>query len=375
MSTYKAAVIGCGGRGARVDGPDSSRTTLSKPPLSHASGYAACNRTVLVCGADVRETALEEFGRNWSIASNHLYTDYREMIVRERPDIISVVTQPEQRAEVVVFAAENGVKAVFAEKAMAASKAEADAMVEAVERNGVAFNMGTNRRWDPGYRTLRDLANSGELGELRCIVIYQTRSLFNAGSHWLDLIQFLNRDCPAVWVQAHLTDGGDDIENGLLRQDPWGHGIVQFANGVSGYALLTERADEQQVRCERGVASVLGNGAEWRLRKAIASAQPGRPALTEVPFPAFERESSTLHIIEDLVHALDAGVPPQGGVRVARANTELIFAFIESHLRGGKRVELPLVGPTVRLAREFDPHGTKFKPNPRGARPLEPRAS
>ena len=24
-------------------------------------------------------------------------------------------------------------------------------MVEAVERNGVAFNMGTNRRWDHGY--------------------------------------------------------------------------------------------------------------------------------------------------------------------------------------------------------------------------------
>ena len=35
-------------------------------------------------------------------------------------------------------------------KAMAASMADADAMVDACERNGVFFNLGTNRRWDRG---------------------------------------------------------------------------------------------------------------------------------------------------------------------------------------------------------------------------------
>ena len=32
------------------------------------------------------------------------YADYREMVERERPDILSVATHPEQRAEIVVFA-------------------------------------------------------------------------------------------------------------------------------------------------------------------------------------------------------------------------------------------------------------------------------
>ena len=34
------------------------------------------------------------------------YADYREMVERERPNILSVATQPEQRVEVVVLACE-----------------------------------------------------------------------------------------------------------------------------------------------------------------------------------------------------------------------------------------------------------------------------
>ncbi|MFP6647197.1 MAG: hypothetical protein VCF24_27085, partial [Candidatus Latescibacterota bacterium] len=54
------------------------------------------------------------------------------------------------RAEIVVFAAEHSGRAIYAEKAMAASLDEADVMVAACEEHGVFFNMGTNRRWDPG---------------------------------------------------------------------------------------------------------------------------------------------------------------------------------------------------------------------------------
>ena len=49
--------------------------------------------------------------------------------------------------------------------------------------------------------------------------------------------------------------------------------------------------------------------------------------------------------------SLDTGQPPSGGVRAARAGTELIFAFAESHVRGGARVEIPLKDSNVRLQR------------------------
>jgi predicted dehydrogenase len=156
------------------------------------------------------------------------------MIDRERPDILSVATQPEQRAAIVIFAVEHGVKAIYAEKDLAASLDEADAIVKAEEGNRAVLNMGTNRRWDPGYDTMKGVVDSGRIGSLTTLILHQTGSLFNSASHGLDLLQRLNGDRPVSWVQAHLPDGDEVIDGEILREDPAGHGILQFDNGVTG---------------------------------------------------------------------------------------------------------------------------------------------
>ncbi len=79
-------------------------------------------------------------------------------------------------------------------------------------------------------------------------------------------------------------------------------------------------------------------------------------------FPRFKSYSPNLRLVEDLVHSMDTGEPPIGGVRAAHAGTELIFASIESHQRGGARVELPLQGSTVFLKRDRAPRRPRFRP-------------
>ena len=86
---------------------------------------------------------MKQAGLRYGVPEERQYLHYREMIEHERPDIVSVATQPEQRAGIVIDVVERGIRAVYGEKAMAASLDEADAMVEAVERNGAVFNMGT----------------------------------------------------------------------------------------------------------------------------------------------------------------------------------------------------------------------------------------
>ena len=49
------------------------------------------------------------------------------MMEKVKPDIVSVATQPEPRSEIVTYVANNGAKAIYAEKAMAASMPEAEA--------------------------------------------------------------------------------------------------------------------------------------------------------------------------------------------------------------------------------------------------------
>ena len=93
--------------------------------------------------------------------------------------IVSVATQPEQRAAIVIHACEHGARAIYAEKPLAASLEQADAMVAAVERHGVAFNMGTNRRWETPYDTMKALIRGGRYGRLLSMTIHQGAGLFN----------------------------------------------------------------------------------------------------------------------------------------------------------------------------------------------------
>ena len=238
MKTYRAAVIGCSRMGAFIDNevPDYAAIKL---PYSHAAGFFAEERTDLVACADLRPEVMEHFGNRYNVPKANQYTDYREMLEKEQPDIVSVATQPEHRAEIVIYAAEHGVKAIYAEKAMAASMDEAAAMVSAVEENNVAFNLGTNRRWHTGFDKMKEIIDSGDIGKLRTLIIYSNGTLFNSASHHLDLILRLNSDVPASWVTGYLPQGDSVFDGTELRADPSGGGTIQFENGVMAHALLT----------------------------------------------------------------------------------------------------------------------------------------
>ena len=138
---------------------------------------------------------------------------------------------------------------------------------------------------------------------------------------------------------------------------PLGEGIVQFTNGVTFYALLTARGHEHEAIGERGTVASLNNGRDWQVRRPTDDKRQG---LVPAPFPDYERRSSTLGLIEDLVRCLDTGEPGRGGAGIARASTEIIFAFIESHRRGGARVELSLTESRVRLQRSTAPRTPKM---------------
>ena len=359
MQTYRAAVIGCSRMGAFIDNEVTGYRGIELP-YSHAAGFYAEERTDLVACADLRPSVMEEFGKRYDVPKERQYTDYREMIEKENLDVVSVATQPEHRAEIVIYAAEHGVKAIYAEKAMAASMDEADAMVEAVERNGVAFNLGTNNRWHTGFDKMKEIIDSGELGKLQTLIIYANQTLFNKASHNFDLLLRLNSDCPAEWVSAHLPDGDKLIDGDIVREDPVGQGMICFRNGVMAHALLSP-SDGFEAICEKGCA-LRWDSREWEIRRQTDV--PGwRTCLIPEPFPDFERTSTTANLIKDLVHALDTGDPTtRGAVHVAHASTELIFAFMESHLRNGERVDLPLKGSKLHLQRDLAPKQPRFEP-------------
>ena len=139
---YRACLVGCGRMGTTIDDevrdhPDSHLWL----PYSHAAACAVVDRLELVAVADLVQEKVRDAQERYQVSRG--YTDYREMIVRERPHLLCIATRPATHAETVLFAVEHGVRAIYCEKPLCCAMQEADTMTEACERHRVRFNYGT----------------------------------------------------------------------------------------------------------------------------------------------------------------------------------------------------------------------------------------
>ena len=350
MQVYRAALVGVGRMGAFIDNEVAGRGPSL--PYSHSAGYEACSRTELIAGADMRADVLEKFGDRYGVPKERQYTDFRQMILSEKPDILSIATQPHQRAEVALFAIENGVRALYVEKPLCASMDEADALLAACKKHGTVLNMGTNRRWHPGFANLRAAIASGDYGRLVTLEIESRATLFNTQSHWIDTLRVLNGDAEAIWAQAYMPDGPASIDGDSVVNDPYTEGMIAFENDVIAHLVARPGGHVFRAWCERAELIARGDGA-FEIRKADG----------EVITIPYEPVSSTVRLIEDIVQSLDTGNPTRGGIDAAYKNAEILFALLESEKRAGARVAIPLVGSTLAFRpTNLAPRQPKYEP-------------
>ena len=314
-------------------------------PYSHAAGYTACERTTIIAAADVVEKNLERVCSKWDIPKR--YTDYREMIERESPDIISVATRPGNHAEITAFAAEHGVKGIYCDKPLCASMTEADAMVEVCEKNQVKFNLGTQRRYTPGYIKMREIVESGEIGERRSVIAYTSGAALWGYTHAADMLLFFAGDSEVEYVQGNVEVEDSDFDHNRTEIDPpIVMGYVKFRNGTHGISIPGS-AYEFEVACSDGAVRSLNNGNQFQVRRQAEESGE----LEQIDFPDYERKSGTVGCIEDIVDAIDTGRETQGNIHLARMSTELTFGIVDSQRQKGARVTMPMQNRDMYLGR------------------------
>ena len=348
-TTYRTALIGCGRMGATIDDEARKRgSRLARYPYAHAAAAVACDRTELVAVSDVLREKAEEARVRYDVPT--AYTDYREMIEKEKPDIVCIATRPATHAEMVVFAAEHGVKGMYCEKPLCCSMAEADTMTEAVEKHGVRFNYGTQRRFFPIYNKIREYIDRGELGTILGVIAQQGISSALWGlTHGSDLLYYLAGDPEVEFVHGTITYDEANLDGNRLNEDPAiVSGYVKFANGVHGY-FTSGTGIEYEVCGTEGKLRTYNDGSSCTFRKTAAEE---RRVMDEAPFPSFERVSGTLSGLLDTVRALDTGTETLGPIRFARSSQEILMGIIDCHLKGGVRIPLPMENRSLYVGRD-----------------------
>ena len=337
MKRYRVGIVGCGGI---------SRT--------HMHAYRSVFPTDVVAAADIQEEKLKGFSEEYRVKA--LYTDYNEMLNKEKLDIISVCTLADSHCEITVAAAQRGIH-VLCEKPMALDLAEADMMINTCEMAGVKLAIDHHRRGDARYHKAKQMIKDGAIGELRVIVAEGATAgvgLMETATHLYDSILIFGGDVD--WVFAHVMLDGQDIPSDNIAHVPRS-GLVagdnapayfHFKNGV--YAMVHSSGDF-------GV-ELIGTKGRMIIREGYKPSPyphtfgiwthdnpPGewQPITTErdelISPPHFKL--AYVRMVQELIDCIEEDRRHYSSGEEGRAALELIMAIYESQ-RTGARVKLPL---------------------------------
>ena len=315
----KAGVIGCGGRGR-----------------AHAQGYQLSPEVEIVACADPIDDSREAFIEQFEVERG--YADYREMLEKEDLDFVSVCTWIRLHTEMIVDAANSGIKAIHAEKPMAPTWGEAKKQCQACDDNDVVITFCHQRRFSAPFVKAKQLAHDGTIGDL-IRVEGNCPNLLDWGTHWFDMFFFYNNDEPADWVMGQIDGSsthdvfGVPVEAGGLSLIRWKNGLEGLlATGSTGLQGVGNRLvgthGKIEVHSAAAPIRVMARGVDdWEV-----------PDLTDVV--ATGGNDTSLSVL-DLIDAVKTGREPELSGRKALQATELIFATYESS-RIRRKIVLPL---------------------------------
>jgi len=345
MERLRVGFVGCG----RIASEFEERSTVH--PVSIAGAFDANGETRIVAAANRGEERLGKFGARWGVSA--LYGDYREMLRRERLDIVAVATHPPLHPEIVEAACAAGVKGIFCEKPMALDLDGCDRIVAAAAARGVKVVVNCTRRFDGRYESVRRIVERGDLGDLIHMVGHcqgakpvpewesETEGpLLHDAVHLLDIMRFYAGDAESLVASALNPTR-------RFRFEDSSHSVIRFTRGVEGVAIVDERAEycdfslelnftRGRIRMERfcpglwkSVVNPQGENGWWQSLTA-----------GELPAPAWEG-TGMKHAVGNLVDSVLRGAQVRCSDRDGLAAVELIMGIYESELTGG-RVAFPL---------------------------------
>jgi len=163
----RAAIVGCG---------------IISNAHAMASAKAPEDLIIVAC-MDIIENKAVEFAKKYGIPN--AYTNYQEMIEREKPELLILSTWPVQHEEQVLTAIALGVKNILCEKSLAMNAASAQRMHEAVRSAGGLLMEGFMWRHHPRTLQVQEMLESNRIGKLRKVrASFQRNALNDPAGSW-----------------------------------------------------------------------------------------------------------------------------------------------------------------------------------------------
>ncbi|MGK5508594.1 Gfo/Idh/MocA family protein [Brevibacillus formosus] len=305
----------------------------------HLRALAEMKQLQGVAIADIQLDRAHEAGRRHHLAP---YADYREMVLKEKPDIVVITLPHYLHKEAAVWSAGQGCH-ILLEKPMALNAAECEEIIQAAKRSNVTLVVGHTQHFKPENRKAKEMIAQGSLGKL--VMINDTRHLhyfregrpdwffekakagggimMNLGAHSVDKIQWLTGS-RIVRVKASLSHfgGRGDIEGSGLAFLETSTGVAATVS-QSGYRGVPK--DETELIFTDGMLKLASGKGLWQ-------SDGGEFRQVEL-----ERETDPFALqFTQLLAAIESGNEPDCSGEYAKSVVSVIESIYLSHRLGAE---------------------------------------
>ena len=291
------------------------------------------------------------------------YTDYKELLDQEKPELVSIATESGSHAEIALGAIDRGIHVII-EKPMAMSMVDAEEIIRRSREKGVKVSACHQNRFNVAVQKMRKALEDGRFGTLShgSVHIRWNRNkdyydqapwrgtwaedggtLMNQCIHGIDLLRWTFGD--AVDTVYGLTR---QVEHPYLEAEDVGMALVRFKNGaiatIEGTVNVYPRNLEETLYVfgQTGTVKIGGTSTNnidvWDFMDENDEDKENK-GLKEQTSNVYGNGHTSL--FRDVIEAIEEDREPYVDAVAGRNALELVLAIYKS-MKEGCPVKLPL---------------------------------
>lgn len=296
--------------------------------------------------------------------TTHMYTDYQEMLHKERPELVAIATDSGKHAGIALHCMEEGCNLII-EKPIALSLEDADAIIIKAKEKGCKVCTCHQNRFNKAIFKIREAVEAGRFGRLfhgtanirwnRNEKYYKQAdwrgtweqdggALMNQCIHNIDLLRWMLGD--EIEEVVAITD---NLNHSYIEAEDFGIALLRFTNGsygiIEGTTNVYPRDLEETLYLfgEYGTVKAEGKSvniiAEWCFADHSQKDELVKQECHENPPNVYGYGHKPLY--EDVIKALEQDREPYVNAEAGRRAVELVLAIYKSAAEGIS-VKLPL---------------------------------
>ena len=313
---------------------------------------------------DILPEAMADKSARFNLQAVKQYTDYKELLEKEAPELVAIATESGKHAEIALDCIAAGCNVII-EKPIALSIADADAIIAAGEKAGVVVCANHQNRFNKSIQYIRKALESGRFGKLshgaahvrwnrgknyydqapwRGTWAQDGGCLMNQCIHNIDLLRWMMGD-EVEEVMAYT----DQLQHPYLEAEDLGLAIVRFSNGAYGLIEGTTNVYPKNLEetlylfGEKGTVKAGGTSdniiEEWNFADGLDDPDFVKATYHENPPNVYGFGHTPLYA--DVIEAIRDHRPPYIDGRAGKRALEMILAIYKSAAEH-RPVKLPL---------------------------------